>query len=197
MSTIHASQSHTAPPFLPEDKQLPVQQPEVTNLNPKPSESLEIEELASTHSHSRAKNFANVLALNASIFVAALDQTIIATAVPTISSDLHSGVGYAWIGGAYLLATSASGPVIAKISDIFGRKSVLLLMVALFFFTSMICALANSMAMLIVGRALQGVAGGGFLQLVAIVTSDLYSQKWVSFLNQPSLHVKDAITDCA
>lgn len=133
--------------------------------------------------HNKAKNIANTVALNASIFMAALDETIVATAVPTMSAELGSGAGYTWIGGAYLLAVAASGPVIVKISDIWGRKPILLCMVALFFFSSLICALSINIAMLIAGRALQGIAGGGFLQLVGVITSDLFSQRFVSILS--------------
>lgn len=112
-----------------------------------------------------------------SLFIAALDQTIISTAVPTIASQLHSSSGYVWIMSAYLLANAAAGPIWAKLSDIWGRKPILLLAVALFFGSSIICAEASSMKMLIVGRTLQGTAGGGLIQLVTITVSDLFSMR--------------------
>lgn len=110
-----------------------------------------------------------------SLFIAALDMTIVATAIPTISSDLHSAAGYSWIGGAYLLANAAGAPVWAKLSDIWGRKPMLLIAAAVFLGSSIICALAQSINVLIVGRALQGTAGGGLIQLVNIVISDIFS----------------------
>ncbi|KAL4752607.1 hypothetical protein BDW72DRAFT_211594 [Aspergillus terricola var. indicus] len=116
-----------------------------------------------------------LIALALSLFISALDQTIVATATPTISADLHSGGGYVWIGGAYLLANAASGNIWANLSDIWGRKPILLLAVALFFVSSIVCATAVDMAMLIVGRSLQGVAGGGLIQLILITISDLFS----------------------
>ncbi|KAL5044892.1 hypothetical protein BDW71DRAFT_184986 [Aspergillus fruticulosus] len=116
-----------------------------------------------------------LIALALSLFISALDQTIVATATPTISADLHSGGGYVWIGGAYLLANAASGNIWANLSDIWGRKPILLSAVALFFVSSIICATAVDMAMLIVGRSLQGVAGGGLIQLILITISDLFS----------------------
>ncbi|KAL4811915.1 major facilitator superfamily domain-containing protein [Aspergillus spinulosporus] len=116
-----------------------------------------------------------LIALALSLFISALDQTIVATATPTISADLHSGGGYVWIGGAYLLANAASGNIWANLSDIWGRKPILLLAVALFFISSIVCATAVDMAMLIVGRSLQGVAGGGLIQLILITISDLFS----------------------
>jgi MFS family permease len=109
------------------------------------------------------------------MFTMALDQTILATAVPTITSELHSANGYVWIGGAYLLANSAGGPIWAKISDIWGRKPILLTAVAMFFVSSIICAKAVDMKMLIIGRSLQGAAGGGMVQLVMITISDIFS----------------------
>ncbi|CAI7637781.1 unnamed protein product [Penicillium pancosmium] len=116
-----------------------------------------------------------MIALSLSMFVAALDQTIVATAIPTIAAKLHSASGYTWIGGAYLLANAAGACIWAKLSDIWGRKLILLIAVAWFFISSIICAVAVNMQMLIAGRALQGVAGGGLLQLVTIVISDLFS----------------------
>jgi MFS family permease len=109
------------------------------------------------------------------MFIAALDQTIMATAIPTIAAYFHSSAGYTWIGGAYLLSSAASACIWAKLSDIWGRKPILLLAVAWFFLSSILCAASTSMQMLIAGRALQGVAGGGLLQLVTIIISDLFS----------------------
>ncbi|KAI7152469.1 hypothetical protein KC352_g28111, partial [Hortaea werneckii] len=110
--------------------------------------------------------WAILIALYLALFVAALDQTIIATSIPTISAQLHSAAGYFWIGGAYLLANAAAAPIWAKCSDIWGRKPALLSAVALFAIASIIAATSVSMTMLIAARALQGTAGGGLLQLV-------------------------------
>ncbi|KAK7995221.1 hypothetical protein PG990_013994 [Apiospora arundinis] len=90
--------------------------------------------------------YAILSALYLALFVAALDQTIISIAIPTITSDLHSAQGYVWIGGAYLLANAATGPIWSKCSDIWGRKPLLLAAVALFTGASLLAALSNSMA---------------------------------------------------
>ncbi|KAE8138937.1 major facilitator superfamily domain-containing protein [Aspergillus pseudotamarii] len=119
--------------------------------------------------------FAIMVALCLSLFIAALDQTIVSTSLPTISSRLHSASGYTWVGGAYLLASAAAAPIWAKLSDIWGRKPILLVAVLWFLLSSIVCAAAVNMKMLIAGRALQGIAGGGLLQLVMIVVSDLFS----------------------
>ncbi|KAL8684422.1 MAG: hypothetical protein Q9224_006359, partial [Gallowayella concinna] len=98
-----------------------------------------------------------------SLFIAALDITIVATAIPTISSELHSASGYLWIGGAYLLANAAGAPLWAKLSDIWGRKPILMAAVTMFAGSSVACAMAKSIEMLIIGRAFQGTTGGGLL----------------------------------
>ncbi|MCJ1395278.1 hypothetical protein MMC18_008162 [Xylographa bjoerkii] len=116
-----------------------------------------------------------LVALYPTLFIAALDQTIIATSIPTISADLHSASGYIWIGGVYLLANAAAGPIWAKCSDIWGRKPALLAAVGIFTVASTIAAVSTSMQMLIAARALQGTAGGGLIQLVTITISDLFS----------------------
>ncbi|TAQ88678.1 hypothetical protein B7494_g3013 [Chlorociboria aeruginascens] len=118
-----------------------------------------------------------LIACYLSLFIAALDVTIVATAVPTITAELDSPSGYAWIGGAYLIATAAGAPLWGKFSDIWGRKIMLLAAVALFMGSSVLCALAIDMKMLIAGRSLQGAAGGGLIMLVSIVISDVFSMR--------------------
>ncbi|GME41845.1 MFS transporter [Neofusicoccum parvum] len=124
---------------------------------------------------SNLRMFAVLTSLYLSLFVAALDQTIVSTAIPTIASQLHSAAGYTWIGGAYLLAKAAAMPIWAKLSDIWGRKPIILAALLIFFSSSILCALARTMTTLIAGRAVQGVGGGGLLQLTAITISDLFS----------------------
>ncbi|KAH7138616.1 MFS transporter-like protein [Dendryphion nanum] len=131
---------------------------------------------------SKWRLLAIVTALFLSLFVAALDVTIIATAAPTISRDLSSAAGYTWIGGSYLLANAASGPIWAKLSDIWGRKLIVLLALAVFFTSSVICATAKTIEALIVGRAIQGAAGGGLILLVHVCISDLFSLRQRSLL---------------
>lgn len=109
------------------------------------------------------------------MFLSALDTTIIAQSIPTICTDLGSAAGYVWIGGAYLLANAATGPLWAKCSDIWGRKPALLTAVSLFAAASIIAALGVNMPMLITGRALQGIASAGLVQSSIIIMSDLFS----------------------
>ncbi|KAL4778355.1 major facilitator superfamily domain-containing protein [Aspergillus varians] len=123
-----------------------------------------------------------MLALSPSPFISALDQTIVATATPTISAELDSGAEYVWIGGAYLIANAASSNIRANISDIWGRKPILLSAVAFFFRASIVCAKATNMPMLIAGRGSQGIAGGGLFQLTTITISDLFSVRGTDFV---------------
>lgn len=81
-----------------------------------------------------------MLSLCASVFLAALDTSIITTALPTISEHFHSSAGYTWIGSAYLLATAASAPTWGKFSDIWGRKPIILLASGVFFVGSLLAA---------------------------------------------------------
>lgn len=114
-------------------------------------------------------------ALGLSLFLSALDTTIVTTAVPTIVEHFDSSSGYIWIGSAYLLGNAAVVPVWGKISDIFGRKQTLLLTVGVFLVGSLLCAVSQSMSMLIAARAIQGVGGGGAILLPNICVSDLFS----------------------
>ena len=116
-------------------------------------------------------------AIYLSLFVAALNATVVGTAIPTIVAELHSPSGYSWIGGAYLIANAAASPIWAKLSDIWGRKPILLITVAWFSGASIICATAVDMKMLIVGRALQGTASGGIILLTNVVVSDVFSMR--------------------
>ncbi|KAL0264991.1 hypothetical protein SLS55_000947 [Diplodia seriata] len=138
-------------------------------------EPMDLQEPDAAPSRSNLRMFAILTALYLSLFVAALDQTIVATAIPTITSELHSAAGYTWIGGAYLLAKVAVMPIWSKLSDIWGRKPILLANLFLFFASSIVCATARTMAALIAGRALQGVGGGGIMQLVYVTIADMFS----------------------
>lgn len=128
-------------------------------------------------SRTKLENFLVVSALCLALFLAALDVTIITTAIPTISSHFNSSTGYIWIGSAYLLGNATFVPTWGKISDIFGRKPVLIGAVGIFWIGSLLCAISNSMGMLIAARAIQGIGGGGTIVLPNICVSDLFSMR--------------------
>lgn len=116
-----------------------------------------------------------MLSLSASAFVSALDLTIVSTALPVISGYFRSTSGYTWIGSAYVLANTATTPSWGKISDIWGRKPLLLTALGVFFVGSVMCAVAESMTLLLAGRAVQGVGAAGLNILVNICISDLFA----------------------
>ncbi|KAL4949541.1 MFS general substrate transporter [Aspergillus filifer] len=126
---------------------------------------------------SKPRRTAILTALYLVMFITALDQTIVATSIPSISSSLHSAAGYTWIGSAYLLSTAASGPIWVRGSDIFGRKPALLGSVIVFAVGSIVAATATTMRALIAARALQGLGAGGVNQLVYVTISDLFSMR--------------------
>ncbi|KAJ7211917.1 major facilitator superfamily domain-containing protein [Mycena haematopus] len=107
------------------------------------------------------------------LFLAALDQTIITTALPTMVAQLGGGEDYSWVGSAYLIAGAALCPAYGKLSDIFGRKRVLYPSILIFLVGSALCGAAKSMTWLILARALQGIGGGGIQQMVQIVIGDI------------------------
>ncbi|KAJ3834796.1 MFS general substrate transporter [Lentinula raphanica] len=112
-----------------------------------------------------------------SIFLAAMDQTIVATALPTIVKDLGGGADYSWVGSAYLLAAASLAPLYGKLSDITGRKPILYGCITIFLIGSALCGAAQTMVWLIVCRAVQGIGGGGIIQLVNITISDIVPLK--------------------
>jgi hypothetical protein len=115
------------------------------------------------------------LALTLSIFLAALDTVLIPTALPSISRDFHVPDSlYAWTGSAYLLANAASIPLWGKLSDVFGRKPIILLANSVFLVGSIVCAVSISAPMLIAGRSVQGLGGGGINVLVYVCVADLF-----------------------
>lgn len=114
-----------------------------------------------------------------SVFLAALDITIVTTALPTISNHFQSASAYVWVGSAFMVTASALTANWGKLSDIWGRKAILLIAVTVFFLGSALCGAANSVAMIIAGRAVQGGGAGGLLALANIIIGDLFSQRLV------------------
>ncbi|KAL7424758.1 hypothetical protein Q5752_000442 [Cryptotrichosporon argae] len=115
--------------------------------------------------------------LTCALFCSLIDQTIVTTAWPTIGRDFGSADIASWIGTSYLLTSTAMQPMYGRLSDIFGRKTVLLASLGVFLIGSLACSVAHSMIQLIVFRAIQGLGGGGILTLSMIIISDVVSLK--------------------
>ncbi|KAJ3335684.1 hypothetical protein HDU93_004711 [Gonapodya sp. JEL0774] len=107
------------------------------------------------------------------VFLASLDQTILAVAIPNIITDFQTFVGTSWIFTAFILTATSFIPAYGKACDIFGRKAVILFAIVVFEAGSAICGAATSMNMLIVGRAVAGLGGGGIFSLVQVIISDI------------------------
>jgi EmrB/QacA subfamily drug resistance transporter len=104
---------------------------------------------------------------------AVLDQTILATALPTIAGDLGRLTDVSWVVAAYVVAAAAATPLWGKLGDRHGRKRLLELALALFLLASALCGVAQSLTMLIASRAVQGVAAGGLMTLAMAAVGDL------------------------
>jgi EmrB/QacA subfamily drug resistance transporter len=112
-------------------------------------------------------------ALMLAILLAALDQTIVATALPTIVGDLGGLNHLSWVVTAYILATTASTPLWGKLGDQFGRKRLFQSSIVIFLIGSALCGQAHSMIELISFRALQGLGGGGLMVLAQAIIGDV------------------------
>jgi EmrB/QacA subfamily drug resistance transporter len=111
------------------------------------------------------------------MFLAALDQTIVVTAMPTIGRALGNPEYLPWIITSYLLASTAVTPLYGKVSDIIGRRVTLLFAIVVFIIGSVLCALAPSLFILIIARAVQGLGGGGLISLAQTIIADIVSPK--------------------
>ena len=111
------------------------------------------------------------------LFVAALDQTIVSTALPTIVGELGGLEHLSWVVTAYLLASTVVGPIYGKLGDMYGRKRVLQAALVVFLVGSTLCGLAGSMLELIVFRAVQGLGGGGLIVVSMAVVGDIVAPR--------------------
>ncbi len=111
------------------------------------------------------------------ILLAALDQTVVIPAVPAIAGDLNAFSHLAWIVSAYLLTSTAATPILGKLSDIYGRRTLLLPSLALFIVASALCALSRTLPELIAARALQGLGGAGLMAMSQAAVADVVSPR--------------------
>lgn len=107
--------------------------------------------------------------------LSALDMTIVTTAVPAIVASLESTAGYIWVGSAFILGFTAVTPIWGSISDLWGRRPIILIALAIFLVGSLLCALAPHMNALIAGRAVQGIGASGMGVMVNTIICDMFS----------------------
>ena len=109
------------------------------------------------------------------MFLFALDQTVVGTALPKIVTDLHGDKLYTWSVTIYLLTSTISGPIYGKLSDLFGRRPIVIFAVSLFLISSALAGLSESMEQFILFRGLQGLGGGAVFPVALAVVADLYT----------------------
>jgi EmrB/QacA subfamily drug resistance transporter len=110
-----------------------------------------------------------------SLFLASMESTVVATAMPTIVGQLGGLEHYSWVFSAFMLASTTAVPLYGKLSDIYGRRNLYVSAMALFLIGSVWCGLANSMTALIFARALQGIGAGGILPLAFILIGEMFT----------------------
>ena len=114
-----------------------------------------------------------VIGVMLAMLLAAIDQTIVATALPTIGNELGDVQHLSWVVTAYLLSATAVTPLYGKLADIIGRRTTLLTAISVFMVGSILCALAPTMWFLILARFLQGLGGGGLIALAQTIVADV------------------------
>jgi EmrB/QacA subfamily drug resistance transporter len=124
-----------------------------------------------------AKIRAIMVGILLAMFLSALEQTIVAPALPTIGRALADVENLSWVVTAYLLACTAMTPLFGKLSDIYGRRRMMLVAIVIFLAGSAACALAPNMPALIAARALQGIGGGGILPLAHTIIGDMVTPR--------------------
>lgn len=125
------------------------------------------------HSMSQKEVTAVIVGLMTTMFPGVIDSTIMATALPTVGRELGDIEHLPWVITAYLLMSTASAPMYGKLSDIHGRRVILLAAIATFAFGSLLCALAPNMIALALARGVQGIGGGGLVSLSITIIGDI------------------------
>jgi len=124
---------------------------------------------------SRNRTILVTIGIMLSIFLASMESTVVATAMPTIVGQLGGLEHFSWVFSAYMLASTTTVPLYGKLSDLYGRRKLYVIAMALFLIGCIWCGLANSMNQLIFARALQGIGAGGILPLAFILIGEMFS----------------------
>jgi EmrB/QacA subfamily drug resistance transporter len=123
------------------------------------------------------EQFVVAAGIMAALAVAALDGTVVSTAMPTIIGDLGGLSEYSWVFSAYLLASTVTVPLYARLADMYGRKPVFLIGLGLFVGGSMLCGFANSMTLLILFRTIQGLGAGAVQPISFTILGDVFESE--------------------
>ena len=124
---------------------------------------------------SRNRTILVTIGIMLSLFLASMESTVVATAMPTIVGQLGGLEHYAWVFSAYMLASTTTVPLYGKLSDLYGRRKLYVFAMALFLTGSILCGAADNMAQLIFARALQGLGAGGIMPLAFILIGEMFT----------------------
>jgi EmrB/QacA subfamily drug resistance transporter len=174
---ISPDEAHSIAPDVVADKSAPTQLHVGAGDNPGGT-------AAPTHDHpapvaplDHATIRAIVAGIMLAMFLSALEQTIVAPALPAIGKSLGGVDDLSWVVTAYLLAATATTPLFGKLSDIYGRRKILLVAIGFFIAGSVACAVAPTIWFLIISRGLQGIGGGGLLPIAQTIIADMLSPR--------------------
>src|SRR3954462_15139315 len=179
-SILNARMNHLHRPSRDAADRQPLSDTGARELTRIPAEVIDLDDAPpiAPHAPLTAREVHTILiSLMLTMFLAALDQTIVATALPTIGRQFHDVTSLSWVITAYLLASTAVAPVFGTLSDIYGRRAMIVAALSLFVAGSVMCALAPNMAVLIIARGLQGLGGGGIMPIVQTVISDVVTPR--------------------
>lgn len=112
-----------------------------------------------------------------SLFLSSMESTVVATAMPTIVGQLGGLEHYAWVFAAYMVASTTTVPLYGKLSDLYGRRRLYVVAMALFLAGSVLCGMAGSMPQLILARVVQGAGAGGIMPLAFILIGEMFSMQ--------------------
>ncbi len=124
---------------------------------------------------SQRRLFVITAAMMLSLFIASIESTVVSTAMPTIVTQLGGLSIYAWVFSAFMLASTTTVPIYGKLSDIYGRRPIYLIAMAIFLIGSVLCGQAQTMPQLIIFRAVQGLGAGGLLPLAFTIIGDIFT----------------------
>src|SRR4051794_21747096 len=146
----------------------PPQQPTTRAASGAPSESGE---------YTHAQILTIITGLMMGMFLGALDQTFVSTAIRTIADDLRGLSVQAWVTTAYLITSTIATPIYGRLGDLYGRKKLFMFAITVFIIGSALCSFATSMYMLAACRAIQGIGAGGLFTLVLAIIGDIVSPR--------------------
>src|SRR5579872_7478430 len=143
-------------------------------------ESAEVANNAASHPQielTSGKRNAVLFAVLLGLFLSALDQNVVGTALPRIVTDLHGSGLYTWVVTSYLLSSTITVPIYGKLSDVYGRRNLLLLGIVLFLAGSWLSGLSQTMNQLILFRGLQGLGAGALFPIALAIIGDLFTPR--------------------